>query len=253
MVPPANANSTSPSSPKPPYPASSQQQQAPAAAAAAASPPSPFARPSSSPTDKKTSFDVGGRGSSDGAGAGAGAAAAASLLRPRPSLGRFSVGRLSLSSRRLAASATEEVANLNSLTMRMGRLLSVRKEEWSGDESIRRRKEEEEGKVRCFLFNLFLATLLSSLASEKTLTLSQNNHKLFLPSPSQSRDGARWPSPMVRRKAFLSEKDEEKEGVKKLTSRFLLLSSNSPQLYSFRGRNLRRHHNFASVYARGTS
>jgi len=232
---PHNSSSSPTPSPPPKLPSSSpdpmatssqqqqqQQQQAPAPpeapAAAAAAPAATaasvsFARPSSplSP-NKKTSFDLGG--SSSGAGAGP------ASLSPHPSLGRLSLGRIS--SRRLTAGGGGGVATPEetTMTMRMGRLLSVRKEEWSGDASLRRRNEEEEGKVteRIFLFNLS-APLLSSLPSKKKLNCfpkklnsfhDDNDNEKPLSCPSPSRYGARWPSPMVRRKAFSSERGGER-------------------------------------------
>jgi hypothetical protein len=191
---PHNSSSSPTPSPPPKLPSSSpdpmatssqqqqQQQQAPAPpeapAAAAAAPAATaaslsFARPSSplSP-NKKTSFDLGG--SSSGAGAGP------ASLSPHPSLGRLSLGRIS--SRRLTAGGGGGVATPEetTMTMRMGRLLSVRKEEWSGDASLRRRNEEEEGKVteRIFLFNLS-APLLSSFPSKKKTQLFSKKTQLF--------------------------------------------------------------------------
>ena len=140
----------------------SSQQQTPRGAAAAASP-SSFARsaaassppPPLSPTDasKRTSFDVGNRG-------GAGAAGAAAL-RPQPSslgaqqhsLSRFSLSRVSFSRRGVFWGGTASPDD-NTLPMRLGQLLSVRKEEWIGDASLRQRSEEAHGKVRVF-FSLF--------------------------------------------------------------------------------------------------
>ena len=68
------------------------------------------------------------------------------------------------------------------MTMRMGRLLSVRKEEWSGDASLRRRNEEEEGKVteRIFLFNLSAPLLSSFPSKKKNSTVFQKNSTLFM-------------------------------------------------------------------------
>mgnify|MGYP006950446009 FL=1 len=150
-IPPPNATTISSSSlppnPNPPPlpslnpPPSQQQQQA-------SSPPfSPFAHPSVSlSAPKKTSFDVGGSSNSNNAAAGAQSSTA--TLRARPSLARFSLSRVSFSRRGASTAGGTATPEDNTLTMRLGRLLSVGKEEWSGDALLRQRSEEEHGKVR---------------------------------------------------------------------------------------------------------
>lgn len=142
-----------------------QQQQTPRRAAAPPSP-SPFARsaaasaslsPPLSPSAaaKRASLEVGNR-------AALRSRPSSALGAPQPSLSsRFSLGRVSFSRR--GAPAGTATSDDNTLTMRLGQLLSVRKEEWSEDASLRQRSEEAHGKVR-EVFSPRLACFFSLLS-----------------------------------------------------------------------------------------